>query len=601
MNRISFKVTGAQGQGINSVGEMVAKGLKRAGHHVFGYREYNSVIKGGHSSYQLDICDCHIESSETKVDMLVCLNYIGLKRDLGSIKKGGVLFHLIPDWKFSKEDQQLLDSNQIQILYLPMEKILKEHNSRPIVGNMCVTAVVWGLLGRNYETLKTMAAAQFAQKGEEVIALNHTFIDEGKKFKEDAAGDIAIEVPTADAKRTDDLLVTGSEAMGMGMVHAGCRMYCGYPMTPASPLLKYIADKQNETNMVVKQAEDEITAIQMVSGAMHMGTRAATATSGGGYDLMSETLSLNGIIENPSVMVLAMRQGPSTGLPTWSGQGDMLLTIFGSHGEYPRLVMSVSDAEDSFTLMPDAFNFAEKYQLPVTILTDKHIAEGLYMQPQYDLKKATIDRGVVTDQKELDTLTSADRYNPSATGGVSPRWLPGAKAATYCAQGDEHDGEGNVDETGENAIAQMDKRMRKMETMKAVLPEPELYVADDESGKLSVVRGQLSDVPELDVLVVSWGSNKGCILDALQPTIDNRQSTTGYLHYTYLWPLKTEKLEALAKKAKKTIFVEATYQGQLAMLIKMETGLTFDHQILKYDGRPFFLNELQEKLLTINS
>jgi 2-oxoglutarate ferredoxin oxidoreductase subunit alpha len=439
---------------------------------------------------------------------------------------------------------------------------------------MCVTAVVWGLLGRNYDTLKDMAAEQFAHKGEKVIALNHTFIDEGKKFKEESAGDIVIDVPTPDASRTDDLLVTGSEAMGMGMVHAGCRMYAGYPMTPASPLLKYIADKQNDTKMVVKQAEDEITAIQMVSGAMHMGTRAATATSGGGYDLMSETLSLNGIIENPSVMVLAMRQGPSTGLPTWSGQGDMLLTIFGSHGEYPRLVMSVSDAEDSFTLMPDAFNYAEKYQLPVTILTDKHIAEGLYMQPQYDLKKATIDRGVVTDQKELDKLVSADRYNPSAEGGVSPRWLPGAKAETYCAQGDEHDGAGNVEEGGENATQQMDKRMKKMETMKAALPEPELF-----------------GDPSPETLIVSWGSNKSAILDAIKD-----QKGIGYLHYTYMWPLHTAKFEELSAKAKRTVLVEATFQGQLAKLIKMETGLDFDEQILKYDGRPFFYDELLSKL-----
>ena len=575
MSRISFKVTGAQGQGINSVGEMVAKGLKRAGHHVFGYREYMSLIKGGHSSYQLDISDCHIESSETRVDIVVCLNYIGLKKDLESLKEGGVLLHLIPDWKFSEEDQKLLDERKVRVLYLPMEKILKEHHSRPIVGNMCVTAVVWGLLGRKYDTLKEMVKEQFGHKGEKVIALNHTFIDEGKKFLEESAADITIDVPTPDPKRKDDLLLIGSEAMGMGMVHAGCRMYCGYPMTPSSPLLKYIADNQNKTGMVIKQAEDEITAMQMVSGAMWMGARAATATSGGGYDLMSETLSLNGIAENPSVMVLAMRQGPATGLPTWSGQGDMLLACFGSHGEYPRLVMSVSNTQDCFDLMPEAFNYAEEYQLPVTILTDKNIAEGLYMQPPYNLKKAEIRRGkLVTKQKELDALQSSDRFDPTAEGGVSKRWLPGAKAQTYCMQGDEHDAEGNVDEDGPNAIAQMEKRMKKMETMKAALPEPELIGPQD---------------PE--VLIVSWGSNRGPIEDVIKD-----QPKIGYLHYTYLWPLRTERLLELAKKAKKTILVEGTYQGQLAKLISMECGLTFDQEILKYDGRPFFYDELLPQL-----
>jgi len=598
MSRVSVKVTGAQGQGINSVGEMVAKGLKRAGHHIFGYREYMSVIKGGHSSYQLDIADTHIESSETHTDILVCLNYAGLKTDLDVLKQDGILLHLIPSWKFSDADTTLFEERNITVLYLPMEKILKKFNARPIVGNVLVTSVVWGLLGRDFSELKNMVKEQFGHKGDKILEMNYAFIDEGKAFKETEAADSELQLPAADAKRSDDLLVTGSEAMGMGMIHAGCRLYAGYPMTPASPLLSYIAKKQNTTGMVVKQAEDEITAIQMVSGAMHMGTRAATATSGGGYDLMSETLSLNGMIENPSVMVLAMRQGPSTGLPTWSGQGDMLLSIFGSHGEYPRLVAAVSDAEDSFTLMPDIFNYAEEYQLPVTVLTDKHIAEGLFMQPPYDMKKAKLKRGIVTDQKELDQLKSTDRYDPLAEGGVSPRWLPGSKAATYNAQGDEHDAAGNVDESGENAIAQMDKRMKKMKTLKAALPHPDMYIVDGNTCK--VLSNETTDL-SMDILIVSWGSNKGCILDTMKELQSQDPSLKiVYMHYTYLWPLKTGWLKKYAALAKKTVFVESTYQGQLAKLIKMESGITFDQQILKYDGRPFFVDELQKKIVTMN-
>lgn len=592
MPRVSIKITGAQGQGINSVGEMVAKGLKRTGYHLFGYREYNSLIKGGHSSYQLDICDTHTESSETKVDLLVCLNYIGLKRDLEDLKQNAILIHLIPGWKFSDDDKKLFEDRNITVLYLPMEKILKEMGSRPIVGNVLVTAVVWSLLGRDMKQLKAMIQEQFGHKGEKIVDLNYAFVDRGQQYKDEEAKELEITLPAPDTARKDDLLLTGSEAMGLGALHAGCRMYCGYPMTPSSPLLKYMADNQNKTGLVIKQAEDEITAMQMVSGAMFVGARALTATSGGGYDLMSETLSLNGITENPSVMVLAMRQGPSTGLPTWSGQGDMLLACFGSHGEYPRLVMSVSDAQDCFDLMPEAFNYAEEYQLPVTVLTDKHVAEGLYMQPQYDMKAAQMRRGkLVTNQKELDALKSTDRYDPSVADGVSPRWLPGSKAATYCAQGDEHDAEGNVDETGPNAVAQMDKRMRKMDAMKAALPEPELFVM--QNGECRMENADLT----FDMLIVSWGSNKGCILDAAKEfSIQNSAFCIGYLHYSYLFPLKTEKLMELASKAKKTIFVEATHQAQLAKLIRMECGLEFDKTILKYDGRPFFIDELTAKL-----
>ena len=575
MSRISFKVTGAQGQGINSVGEMVAKGLKRAGFHVFGYREYMSLIKGGHSSYQLDIAETHIESTESKVDVLVCLNYIGLKRDLVDLKENGILLHLIPDWKFSDADKKLFEDRNIKVLYLPMEKILKELNSRPIVGNVLVTSVVWGLLGRDYENLKAMIKEQFGHKGEKIVNLNYQFIDQGKKYKEENAKDIVLPLPKPDAKRNNDLLVTGSEAMGLGIVHAGCRLYAGYPMTPSSPLLHYIAHHQNESGMIVKQAEDEITAAELCAGAMHMGARAITSTSGGGFDLMSETISLCGITENPFVMVLAMRQGPSTGLPTWSGQGDLLLAVGGSHGEFPRLVMSVSNAEDCFSLMPEAMNYAEEYQLPVIVLTDKQIAEGLYMQPPYDLKSTKMRRGkLVVKQAELSKLKSSDRYDPHAEGGVSSRWLPGAEAATYCAQGDEHGAEGQVDETAQNAKDQMHKRMLKMETMKMKLPEPELFGAKD---------------PE--TLIVSWGSNRGAIEDVMGE-VGKSGTRVGYLHYTYLWPLRTEKLEALAKKAKKTIVGESTDQGQLSMLLKSQCGITFHHTILKYDGRPFFVDEM---------
>ena len=176
---------------------------------------------------------------------------------------------------------------------------------------------------------------------------------------------------------------------------------------------------------------------------------------------------------------------------------------------------------------------------------------------------------LITDQKALDKLKSSDRYDPAAKDGISPRWIPGSKAATYNAQGDEHDGAGNIDETGPNAIAQMEKRMKKVAVMKAALPEPELFQVQSAKCKVQ------SDIPELDILVVSWGSNKGAILDSI-----------------------SEKLEALAAKAKKTIFVEASYQGQLAMLIKMECGLEFDHKILKYDGRPFFVDELLPQLVS---
>jgi 2-oxoglutarate ferredoxin oxidoreductase subunit alpha len=589
MNRISLKITGAQGQGVNSVGEICAKGLKRRGYCVFGYREYMSLIKGGHSSYQLDVSDGVVRSTETEVNVLINFNHHGLEQNALEVKPGGIILHQTPQWKFPSDIQRELANRKITVLYLPTEDILKKLKAKPILGNVLITSVVWALLGQQQEQLQELVREQFGHKGEAVLRQNFQCIDEGFAYLATHPGLQPVRLPNSDSSWSGHMLLTGSQAMGLGLVHAGCRMYCGYPMTPSSPLLSYVADLQNKTGMVIKQAEDEITAAQMMSGAMHMGTRAATGTSGGGFDLMTETVSLNGIIENPSVFVLAQRPGPATGLPTWTAQGDALLAVGSAHGEFARLVMSVSDAQDAFHLMPEAFNYAEEFQTPVIVMTDKQIAEALYTQEPYDQKKAALRRGrLVTDAKGLAKLKSADRYDPDAKDGISPRWLPGAKAATYCAQGDEHDAAGAVDETARNAREQLEKRMKKMEALKRAIPEPELYVMDN--GQWKIENGE----QKLDVLIVGWGSTKGPMLDALQTA--NYKLQTGYLHYTYLWPMKTERLQTLAKKAKRVVLVEGNAQGQLGMLITQTCGMVWKEKFLKYDGRPFFVDDIAEFL-----
>lgn len=594
MSRISLKVTGAQGQGINSVGEICAKGLKRAGYCVFGYREYMSLIKGGHSSYQLDVSAEEIRSTERTVNILITFNQHGLTQNALEVKPGGVILHQTAQWAFKPEVQKTLDQRKVTVLYLPSEDILRKLQAKPILGNILITSVVWALLKQPKEALRGLVQEQFGHKGEEMLKQNFACIDEGFSYlsgqKSEVSGqNLHIALPESDSRWQNHMLLTGSQAMGLGAVHAGVRLYAGYPMTPSSPLLSFIADLQNETGMIVKQAEDEITAAQIVSGAMFMGTRALTATSGGGFDLMSETVSLNGLIENPTVFVLAQRPGPATGLPTWTAQGDLLMAVNTAHGEFTRCVIAVSDAQDCLDLMSVAFNLAEEYQISVIVLTDKQIAEALYTQPPYDQKKAKLKRGkLITDAAKLAVLKATDRYDPKAKDGISPRWLPGAKAATYCAQGDEHDGAGTVDETSANATAQMTKRMKKMEALKNMLPEPELWRAV--SGKRSAI--STSD-PSLDILIVGWGGTKGPVLDVLHAISDQRSAIRlGYLHYTYLWPLKTERFAKMAAKAKKVILVEGNAQGQLGMLLRQECGVEISKKILKYDGRPFFHDEL---------
>jgi 2-oxoglutarate ferredoxin oxidoreductase subunit alpha len=508
------------------------------------------------------------------------------------LKPGGIVLHVTPGWQFPEHHQKLIAERSLRVIYFPVDDILNRLGARAILSNVLLTAFVWSMLDQNIDVLKSLVGATFAKK-KALLELNMRSIDEGYSFVDPEQGAVSVALPPPDKDFARDLLITGSQAMGLGAIHAGVRLYAGYPMTPSSPLLSFIAGLENRTHMVVKQAEDEITAAQIVSGAMYMGTRALTATSGVGFDLMSETLSLNAMIENPTVFVLAQRPGPATGLPTWTAQGGLLQAANCSAGEFTRCVISVSNSQDAFDLMPVAFNLAEQYQISVIVLTDKQIAEALYTQHPYDLDKAEIDRGrLVVDPEKLKALKSSDRYDPFAEGGVSSRWLPGSEAATYCAQADEHNSTGAVDESGVNAKSQMEKRLRKFDGLKAGLPAPRLSIG----GRNEKTSDWIDAGDEIELLAIGWGST-GDVFQDVMCSDELRGRKIAYLHYTYLWPLRTEELRRLAMRSKRIVLVEQNYQGQLGMLIRMECGLDIRDKILKYDGRPFFYDELLASVL----
>src|SRR6201987_3723342 len=591
MSRISLKIVGASGQGINSIGAIIAKGLKRSGYCVFGYREYPSLIKGGHASYQLDASNERICSTETKVNVLVALNHHGLELNMDELKQGGIVLHVTPAWQFPEHHRKLIAERSLRVIYFPVDDILNRLGAKAILSNVLLTAFVWSMLDQDIDVIKSLVGEKFAKK-KALLELNMRCIDEGYSFNPEQ-GTISVALPPPDKGFASDLLITGSQAMGLGAVYAGVRLYAGYPMTPSSPLLSFIAELENKTHMVVKQAEDEVTAAQIVSGAMYMGTRALTATSGVGFDLMSETLSLNAMIENPTVFVLAQRPGPATGLPTWTAQGSLLQAANCSAGEFTRCVIAVSNSQDAFDLMPIAFNLAEQYQISVIVLTDKQIAEALYTQHPYDLERVEIDRGrLVVDPEKLKALKSSDRFNPHAKGGVSLRWLPGSDAATYCAQGDEHDSMGAVDESSLNTRLQMEKRLRKFEGLKARIPAPHLSIG----GRGGNAIDWIDAGDEIELLAIGWGST-GDVFQDIMCSDELRGRKIAYLHYTYLWPLRTEELRRLAMRSKRIVLVEQNYQGQLGMLIRMECGLDIWAKILKYDGRPFLYDELLSSVM----
>jgi 2-oxoglutarate/2-oxoacid ferredoxin oxidoreductase subunit alpha len=271
MPRISLKIVGASGQGINSIGAIVAKGLKRSGYCVFGYREYPSLIKGGHASYQLDISNQGIRSTETKVNVLVALNHHGLELNMEELKQEGIVLHVTPGWQFPERHRKLIAERRLRVIYFPVDDILHRLGARAILSNVLLTAFVWSMLDQDIDALKSLVGEMFA-KTKALLELNMRCIDEGYSFVDPEQGTISVALPPHDKGFASHLLITGSQAMGLGAVHAGVRLYAGYPMTPSSPLLSFIAELENKTHMVVKQAEDEITAAQIVSEAMYMGT-----------------------------------------------------------------------------------------------------------------------------------------------------------------------------------------------------------------------------------------------------------------------------------------------------------------------------------------
>ena len=585
--RLSVIIGGESGQGVNSIGELFANAIKRNGYKVFGYREYPSLIKGGFkldqvASYQLDFSDNRIGCPSRYYDLAICISRLAVHKLLKNIKSGGTLLHSITKLILSDEELDWINEQKINLVYVDAREKVKELGGKSIMENIYLTGMAWKVLGIELECLMQAVKHQFSSKPE-ILELNIKCLEAG--YRSELLGEIKqyeINFERA-ANWIDSYIISGNEVMGMGVITAGVRLYIGYPMTPTSSLLSFLSANYHKTGMVIKQAEDEITAAQMVIGAMHMGTRALTGTSGGGFDLMSESLSLAAMTETPFVCILGQRPGPATGLPTWTAAGDLNLAVFAGHGEFVRCVIAASDYSSAFLVIQKAFNIAEKYQIPVIVLTEKQIGESLYNFDNLP-SPVEIERELVPDEL-IPNVKSEDRYKLTESG-ISPRWLPGQTSETFTGNSDEHFGYGRLTEDSVESKLMMEKRMRKEQFLLKELPEPELF--GDESG---------------DILFVGWGSVKSAVLDSFDivksqksepeahPTLAKNLKCS-YLHYEYVWPLKTERLIKLKQNFKRVVLIENNYLGQLGNLLRMVGGIEFEQRLLKYDGRGFFLEDI---------
>jgi 2-oxoglutarate ferredoxin oxidoreductase subunit alpha len=361
--------------------------------------------------------------------------------------------------------------------------------------------------------------------------------------------------------------------MALGAICSGLKFYSGYPMSPSTPVMEYIASLGKEQGIVVEPAEDEIAAINMVLGASFAGVRAMTATSGGGFCLMVEGLGLAGMTETPAVIIVAQRAGPSTGLPTRTEQGDLSFVIHASHGEFPRAVLAPGHAEQAFYTLAKAFNIADRFQTPVIVLGDQHLNDSFYTVEYLDLQRIPIDRGRLISHGDGTASADYQRYVWDESG-ISPRILPGHPEAVIYADSDEHTEAGHITESAEVRARMMTKRMTKLTGIRDAMAPPERYPETD-----------------ADILLVGWGSTYGALKECVD-LLNQEGHKAAMAHFCDIFPFTSIDLSPKVTASTKVFSVENNYTAQFGGLFTKETGIPITDHILKYDGRPFSPQEI---------
>jgi len=577
INELSILIGGEAGAGIARSGFLFAKTCMRGGLHVFGTNDYQSLIRGGHNFYIARIDNEKVHSQTDYIDLLIALNAetVMLHKD-GLVPDGGIIY--------DKDDITLssstLDRKDLKLYPIPLKKIVREELKEQLL--MRNTVALGAVVARvDYDltllegVLRDTFRAEVAESNIKAAQIGYKYI------KENFKNDFEYRLKKMEIVGKRRIFLSGNEAVGLGAIRAGCKLYAAYPMTPSTGVLHFMAANERKYNMIVMQSEGEIAAINMVAGAAFAGVRAMTATSGGGFCLMSEGLGMTGITETPAVIMLAQRPGPSTGLPTYSSQGDLRFVIHASQGEFPRVVIAPGDIEECFYETMRAFNWAEKYQLPVILLTDKYLVESQMSVEPFDANRVKIERGTLITG-EYGGEEEYKRHKITETG-VSPRAIPLTKGTVVRTTANEHNEYGYTTEDPNMTTKMMDKRMRKLLHLAKELEE--------ENMKTTKLYGS----EEVEATIVSWGSTKGPIREAMK-LLHREGIAVNYLQILYLQPFPTGIVEKIMDKAKKTIVIENNKTSQLSSLIREYVLRDVDHKILKYDGRPFNPSYLYQRI-----
>jgi len=565
----SIKIGGEAGQGIQTIGDTLAMVFSKSGYHVFTHQDYDSRIRGGHNYYQIRFSEKPVMSPRTEINILVALDMESIRQHEKELSEYGQIIYDSASLKEKHEKPYFLD--------VPFTALATEHGGSKIMANTVATGAVLGMLGIELEILLGIIKNTFSRKGEDVISANINSAMAGHDFaiKNCVKCNLAVTGPSKEKL----LLINGTDAIALGAISAGCKFYAAYPMTPSTDILNFMATRSKEYGIVVEQAEDEIAAINMAIGASFAGTRAMTSSSGGGFALMVEGLSLAGMTETPVVIGFGQRPGPATGLPTRTEQADLQFVLYSAHGEFPRVVFAPGTPEQAFYLTNKAFDLAEKYQVPAFVIFDTYLADTAWTFKEFDSKK------IVYKDYRLrgDAFKGLPEYKRHSytDNGVSPLGVPGEARHVVVTDSDEHDEEGHIAEDAETRTKMVDKRLsKKLPLIRQDITPPLLYGSKNP-----------------DFIITGWGSTYGVMKESVDRLSGSRN--IAMLHFSEIYPFpSTDKFDYLEilNNAKLTICVEINATGQFARLIRAETGYEFKNAINRFDGRPFTLEGLSGEI-----
>ncbi len=551
---ITIVLSGEAGQGLQTVEEFLVESLTHET-YVFSSKEVMSRVRGGNNSVEIRISNHPIQALRYTIDYLFLFNNHSLERLVPRLHDKT---QIIGEASFLTDEQK----KQFNFTEMNFIEIAKQAGNR-MYFNVAMFGFISGLLNSSKSFAHQTITKRFIRKGEDVVSGNIQAFDLGYELAQGSPIKL-------DFKPNDNFkplkVMTGNDVLSIGALAGGVNYLAAYPMSPGTTLMQLLEAKTNEFGVLVEQAEDEIAALNMVIGAWYAGARALTTTSGGGFALMTEAVSLAGITENPAVIHVAQRPGPATGLPTRTEQADLNLVLYAGHGEFPRIIFAPGKLATGVELMARAFHLADKYQVPVFMLSDQYWLESLAQTDTIVLPRDYAQNHIV------ETTRDYKRYAFDASG-ISPRGIPGFGKGFVKVDSDEHDEEGLLTESFDMRVRMHEKRLNKFNLMKEDLLEP-------------TIEGN----PDKKNLVIGWGSTYGVISEIVS---DNPEFT--HVHFEHIYPLP-DSVEDLLRNADKIIVVENNATGQFANLLQMTYGIKLNQRILKYNGEPFHVDELEQKL-----